>query len=185
MHCTLPIVMAIQVKVIMHIRKIVRGATALMGCALGLTACGGNHNAPTAEQQLQAMEQHGTLPKLDISNSLTGTDADGNGVRDDVDKLISAQPDMPAQRAALTQMAHSIQASLTSDATTVAATADLMNRAVACVFSQYEASKAAGQIKWIEEISINTLPRLNAYEAFNKAMSGSVTHSAKGVTCNV
>lgn len=168
-------------------RALGQGALAV-GCALWLAACG--HDAPpTVEQQLQALEQKGTLPQLDVTSSVTGTDSDANGVRDDLDKIIAAQPDTTAQRAALTQLARSIQASLagsSSDSAAVAATSSMMNRAVACVFSQYsDATKAAGQVKWIQEISVNTLPRLAAYEAFNHAMSGSVTHSATGAVCNV
>lgn len=184
----LPDVRGYVVKVSMQNNLTIGRAVLILSVGVWLTACGGNDAPPTVEQQLQAMEQKGTLPKLDVTDSVTGTDSDGNGVRDDLDKIIAAQPDMPAQRAALTQMAKSIQASLASsatDSTAVAATATLMNNAVACVFSQYaDATKAQGQVKWIQEISINTLPRLNAYEAFNHAMSGTVTHSATGAVCN-
>jgi CheY-like chemotaxis protein len=164
-------------------------APLIVGCTLGLVACGGNDASPTVEQQLQALEQAGTLPKLDITDSVTGTDGNANGVRDDVDKIIAAQPDTQVQRAALTQLAQSIQASLagsSSDSAAVAATSSKMNLAVACIFLRYaDATQAAGQVRWLQEISVNTLPRLNAYEAFNHAMSGSVTHSATGAVCNV
>ncbi len=164
-------------------------APLIVVCTLGLVACGGSDAPLTVEQQLQAMEQAGTLPKLDVTDSVTGTDGDANGVRDDVDKIIAAQSDTQVQRAALTQLAQSIQASLagsSSDSAAVAATSSKMNLAVACIFLRYtDATQAAGQVRWLEEISVNTMPRLNAYEAFNHAMSGSVTHSATGAVCNV
>ena len=75
---------------------------------------------------LQAKVAGGELPTLDASSSVTGAHVNSDGVRDDIDTLIAAQTDTPAQKAALTQVAQSIQGTLTlnvSDSTAVTAAA--------------------------------------------------------------
>ncbi len=136
---------------------------------------------------LQAQVASGVLPTLDITASVTGTDADNNGVRDDIDAVIAKQGDSSVQRAALTQFAQSIQATLTLDVTNQAAVTTVatgMRKAVACLFTQYDATTAGGHVRWLEEISINTMPRLQAYEQFNIAMNNSVTALETGTVCN-
>jgi hypothetical protein len=129
----------------------------------------------------------GVLPTLDVTSSITGTDADNNGVRDDIDAIIAKQTDTSVQRAALTQFAQSIQATLTLDVTNQSAVANVatgVRKAVACLFTQYDATTAAARVNWLQEISINTLPRLQAYDQFNIAMNNSVTSLVKGAVCN-
>ena len=136
---------------------------------------------------LQAKVAGGELPTLDVSSSVTGAQVNSDGVRDDIDTLIAAQTDTPAQKAALKQVAQSIQGTLTlnvSDSTAVTAAATGMRKAIACLFTQYDSTSAAGRFHWIQEISINTMPRLKAYDLFNVAMNISVTQMATGEVCN-
>ncbi len=90
---------------------------ALTGLALSLSACGGgskSSNPPTGPQPLketiQALEDSGKIPKLDRSNDLLGPDANSNGVRDDIDAWIAAQPITEVQKKAAQQMAKVQQA---------------------------------------------------------------------------
>jgi hypothetical protein len=161
---------------------------------LWLTACGGGSSAsqgppapPTVAASMMALVASGVLPTLDVTTSITGTDANNNGVRDDLDTLIAGQTDTPSQKAALTQAAQSIQATLTlntGDASAVATAATGMRKSIACLYAQYDAATAGGRFHWIQEMSINTMPRLKAYDAFNIAMNNSVTHLEQGAVCN-
>jgi hypothetical protein len=161
-----------------------------LGCAgIGLAACSQSHDTQQSAvlTELQALKTSGKLPALDTTASITGTDVNKNGVRDDLDTIIAAQTDLPVQRAALTQMAQAIQATLTLDttnATAVSAVATQVSRAVACVFAQYTTGNAGGRVTWIQELSINTMPRLLAYQQFNNAMNDSVTGVETGAVCN-
>ncbi len=164
-----------------------------IGGLLLLAGCGGTlPKASTADPaavraMLQAKVDSGELPTLDLTTSVTGTDADHNGVRDDIDGLIAKQPAVSGQMAALTQVAQSIQATLTldtKDPAAVAAVATSMSKAVACLFTQYDGPTAAGQFHWLQEMSINTMPRLQAYDLFNIAMNNSVNPLATGSVCN-
>ncbi|MEO6923282.1 MAG: hypothetical protein ABI142_05605 [Bryocella sp.] len=123
---------------------------------------------------------------MDTSNSLTGTDANGNGVRDDLDAYIAGLKDSPVQQKALTQLAQAIQATLSVDLTksTALAAASLnINRGVTCVWQTYTADQHA-KVQLVQELSINTLTRLNAYEKYNAARNGAVIPSLSGSTCN-
>ena len=160
----------------------------LLGVSV-LSACGGSKGSqPSAElQALKAMQAAGTLPTLDVGSSVTGTDADGNGVRDDIDKIIAAQTASAAQKSALTQLAQGIQATLTvsvTDPAAVALVADKLNLAVACVWSVNDNAKAPGQVRLLEELTVNTLPRLTAYEQYNYARNGAVIVLPTGVACH-
>jgi hypothetical protein len=176
----------------MNTRNGIARALVVAGCVLWLSACGGSSgsggsSASTVAAQLQALVASGALPTLDVSSSVTGTDADSNGVRDDIDAIIRAQSDTGTQKAALTQFAQSIQATLTLDATNssaVSAAAGSVRTAVACLFTQYDGATAAKRARWIQEISINTMVRLQAYDKFNAVMSGTVTPAATGAVCN-
>ncbi len=170
----------------------------IAACACWLVACGGDHDAPVAAapaapaasttlSQLQADVASGQLPTLDLTTSVAGTDADANGIRDDIDALIAKQPDLPAQRAALSQVAQSIQATLSLDpskADAGPAAAAGMRKAIACLFTQYDGPTASGKFHWLQEVSINTMVRLQAYDRFNIAMNNSATPMATGTVCN-
>lgn len=165
--------------------------TACIG-TLGIAGCGGgSSNVPaaapaTVAQTLQSLQSQGKLPTLDTSATVAGTDSDGNGVRDDLDKYLAALPDTAAQKNALTQLAQAIQASMLVDTTSAAAltaTSLALNRADTCVWAVYSAGQSA-KVQAIEELSVNTKTRLVAYEKYNAARHGAVVPSLSGSTCN-
>jgi hypothetical protein len=165
-------------------------------CALG--ACSKDHaaSAPaaadpsasaTVAEQLATLQQQQKLPTLDVSATVTGTDADANGVRDDIDQLIAAVPDTAIQKKALTQLAQAIQSSLSvdiSDSSAVGVVALNLNRADTCVWSVYPSGQTA-KVLMLEELTVNTPTRLGAYEAYNAARDGaSVSSIAAATACN-
>jgi hypothetical protein len=143
--------------------------------------------AATPLQTIQALQASGQLPMLDTSTSLTGTDSDQNGVRDDLDTYISGRKDTPVEKKALTQLAAAIQSTLTVDTTNasaLAATSLALNRADTCIWQQYKGNNPSLQTHTMEELSINTQVRLVAYEAYNAARNGAAIVSISGNTCN-
>ena len=177
--------------------KSLRGAASLPACVFSLMAwaalAGCSHGTigvvntnQTLGQQLQGLQANGTLPTLDVSSSLTGTDANGNGVRDDIDTYIAALPDTAVQKKALTQMAQALQMMLTVNTTSASAltAASLANnRAVTCVWSVYTSGQY-NKVFTMQEITMDTMVRLKAYELYNAARNGAVVPSLTGSTCN-
>ena len=171
--------------------------TRSMGAVLMLilSACGGGSSAsapdmssPTslASAILQA-ESTGAVPALNHDNTVLGPDVNGNGIRDDIDIYIAAQPDTPAQKAALSQMAAALQASLvvdtTNSASLLAVSTKIMN-GIACLYEDSVYSEAAHQkVDDFQKITVDTMIRLHAYEKYNQAMSGSVTKAPTGNSC--
>jgi len=136
------------------------------------------------------LKASGALQKVDRSSDLAGPDLNGNGVRDDIDVLIAAKYMTPAERAAATQVAKSIQASLVvdlSDTTAVRAISTSMSSAINCVFNTFtgnNGSPAAASVSpAIESASLNTKARLLKYLAFAKALDGTSMASPEGDTC--
>jgi hypothetical protein len=137
-------------------------------------------------QALQALQASGQIPVLDTTTSLTGTDADGNGVRDDIDKYIASLPDTAAQKKALTQMAQGLQTTLTVDTTNpnaLAAASLALNRGDKCIWQSYTSGQSAKALT-MEEFTMNTMPRLMAYDLYNAARNGAVVTPASGTVCN-
>ncbi len=164
---------------------------------LALSACGGGSSAsapdmstPTslASAILQA-ESTGAVPALNHDNTVLGPDVNGNGIRDDIDIYIAAQPDSTTQKAALSQMAAALQASLVVDTTNSAAlfaVTTKIDKGIDCLYSVY--SEAAYQkVNDFQKITVDTMTRLHAYEKYNQAMSGStgglVTKASEGNSC--
>jgi hypothetical protein len=161
------------------------GATTVPPAAIAATTTSVTPGEPTVAQTLQSLAAQGKLPQLDITNSLTGTDANGNGVRDDIDAYIAALTDTAAQKAALTQLGKAIQGTLTVDTTSapaLAATSLALNQAATCVWSVYSTGQSL-KVHTLQEISINTQQRLVAYEKYNTARDGAVVPSLSGNTC--
>lgn len=117
--------------------------------------------------------------RLDRSNSLGGPDKDSNGVRDDVDEWISAQPFTATQRQAMTQAAQALQLALLVDATdrkAALAVADKDSAAMDCVYAAFEPkspepNRLLGQL---EALTANTEARTRQYLLYNHALSGTV-----------
>jgi hypothetical protein len=165
---------------------------------LALSACSGKSNTTSSTsttttpsvsvaQALQALQANGTLPTLDTTSSLTGTDANSNGVRDDLDTYIAGLSDSATEKKALTQFAQAIQATMTVDTTNASALATAsanLNRGVHCIWIVYPAGQPHIKVVLIEELSANTLARFTAYEKYNTARNGAVLPAISGNTCN-
>ncbi|MHB1677529.1 MAG: hypothetical protein ACYCSS_08320 [Sulfuriferula sp.] len=162
---------------------------------LALSGCGGGSGSGSATPSTPASlanailqaESSGAVPKLNHDNTVLGPDVNGNGIRDDVDLYIAAQPDTPAQKAALSQMAVALQASMAVDTTNrnalLAVSTKMMN-GVACLFSVYNDMVGGQKSDDIEKITVDTMTRLHAYEKFNTAESGTIDTAPTGSGCD-
>lgn len=169
---------------------------AVMAAALCLCACGGggsSDQAPagaasnptpaqaasapasaastaTAAEAIAEMERSGTLPVLDRSATLVGIDANGDGIRDDLERHIAALPDADPQRAALRQLVQAQSALLAADAGQVEARAAKVVAAVACVWISYPADQAAQRVQEMRRLLLNTRERFAAWLRSNEAL---------------
>lgn len=162
--------------------------------ALLLSACGsGNGTGQNTPQSSNAFsesrlvaEKTGAIPVLDRTTSLLGTDADGNGVRDDIDAYINSLPDTALQKKALKQVATSLTETLTVDTlnpTAVSTAVTNSMNSIRCISAQY-GDNGYKSAKTIEKYTINTKERFVVYMKFNQEMSGKVwPMPAKGVNC--
>ncbi|WPX33714.1 hypothetical protein RHM62_07815 [Actimicrobium sp. CCC2.4] len=175
----------------------------LLGCtamAVTLAACGGRDNndapaqsqaaPPTAEAAIAQLENSGAIPKLDRSASLAGPDADGNGVRDDIDAYINGKFTDGKQRKAVLQDARAMQKAVLVDATDKVAAKTVSLRlmdSTSCLFSVFPdgagLTSPESVSRKIEAITSNTKSRLKAYLAYNKSLDGSVGSLPIGDTC--
>jgi hypothetical protein len=67
-------------------------------CSGGTSSSNKGTSATSLPEQIKALEDSGQLPKLDRSSDIRGPDADNNGIRDDIDAWIAAQPITDAQK---------------------------------------------------------------------------------------
>jgi hypothetical protein len=173
----------------------------LASSALALTACGGGSSDPTpapapapapaanarsTSEAIARLDATGQLPQLDRSAALAGPDANGNGVRDDVEALIAAKPDASPQKAALRQTSASLTAATvvdTSSDAAVRAAAKKLNDAIGCIWSQYPADQADKAVEEMRKVTVNTRARFDAYMKYNAARSGAVVSLSKEVVC--
>lgn len=138
------------------------------------------------EERLKALENSGQIPKLERGDTLAGTDANNNGVRDDIENYINKKYSEPKQRAAVIQTAKAMQKTLLADTTNSidvkSVNAEISN-AFQCVYSRFEVSERYVVTKEIEAVTTNTKSRLLAYLAFNKALNGTSWKKPEGDTC--
>jgi hypothetical protein len=180
---------------------------------LALSACGGGDGhisrstvqAPTGSssqpqsasdstQQLRTeiarLERDGVLPILDRSTDVQGPDANGNGVRDDIDAYIAALPITEIQRRAAAQMARVKQSQLLldpMDRSSVLAASERSMAAHKCVADVFEGSAAKGyagdlSLK-IEAATANTPERAKRYLRYMAALSGASVEYPDRNTC--
>lgn len=126
--------------------------------------------------------------QLDHSSDIKGTDADNNGIRDDIDAWIAAQPITDEQKKAACQMARAQQATLMADLTDKAALdqlGDRTMRGVDCLADRFEPDYQTGLdlSAKIEAITANTIERAKQYNAYNRSSSGGSGRLPKGDNC--
>lgn len=178
----------------MPIRRI---AFTLTAWTLGLSACGGGGakppkseppQPPTLALQIDTLEKDGKLPKLDRSSDIKGPDRDNNGIRDDIDAWIAAQPITEVQKKAAQQMAKVQQAKLMADLNDKVALQVLGDGSMAgvkCLRLSFMPDYQRGYdlSSQLEAMMANTKERAKQYIAYNRARSGSVTELPSGNTC--
>lgn len=141
-----------------------------------------NASSPTAG----AVEARAGIPMLDRGDTLVGTDRNSNGVRDDIEDYINSLPDKVSQKNALRQTGMAFTAVLS---TNVGNSADLsansakLSNASSCLFSRYPSALANKRAREMEKFHINTKQRFDAYDAYNRALSGSTSASPMGSGC--
>ena len=140
---------------------------------------------------MRTLEESDAIPKLDRGPSLEGADANGNGVRDDVDHFIERNYPSRPQQTAARQLAANLQETLTvdkQDRVALRAVSIAGIRAVHCVYLRFVGSndgKRAGAVVYeLEAITANTRARLKAYLAYNKAMDGTASSLPEEDTCD-
>jgi len=170
----------------------VRSYVGVLAFACMLTACGGGGNsASTPQGAIEQLEGTGELPKLEREPTLGGIDANGNGVRDDIEQHIAKTYVESAERKAAMQMARVFQRMLLvdkSDTAALDAVSEAGSRATACANAAFRtADGAIAQYRMttdIEAMTANTKTRLVAYLAYNKARSGTVSTMRGGDACD-
>lgn len=160
----------------------------LLGCGDGSGSSNTSSSpsgSPVADT-LRAMEATGELPVLDRTGTLTGIDADTNGVRDDMDVYIAGLSDTAPQKGALVQMARAINRTMTvevtNDTSLSVAAADLRD-AVNCIWSRYDPTAANTKVGDMRKLMVNTRLRYDAYGRYNQARNGAVVDLPAGDTC--
>ena len=130
------------------------------------------------------------IPYLDRTPTLSGVDANANGVRDDIDKYIASKYTIPAQAKAATQLARSMQSSILvdkTDASAVKAVALSIDRSVNCLHDRFTNTSgelaASAVLHILQSLTANTKTRLIAYLQFSSAMNGTVGTLPEGDTC--
>ena len=169
-------------------------SAALTAIAFSLSACGGGSvrsdppESATLAQQIETLEKSGQLPQLDRSSDIKGSDADNNGIRDDIDAWIAAQPITDVQKKAAQQAARVRQAELVVDLTNkteLDRLGDLSMASVTCLSDVFAPERQRGRDmgRQIEAITANTKERAKQYLAYNRAVSGSSGRLPEGNTC--
>ena len=152
-----------------------------------VNANAGVEESTSAKSQIEELERQGKLPQLNRSTSLTGPDANTNGIRDDVDAFIDTLLMASHQKLSAAQLAKGVQASLvvdiTNDSALREAVADISN-AVNCMSRLFPAIEERASVATaVEAVTANTIERTNQYIKFNNALSGTVSRLPEGDTC--
>ncbi|TNF57244.1 MAG: hypothetical protein EP308_02680 [Burkholderiales bacterium] len=150
---------------------------------LSLPACSDAPSPPA--------EASGQLPQLERLPLIGGVDADNDGVRDDIADHIRQTYTDPVQYRAAMQVARAYQNQLLVDKhdhIALQAASEQMMRAIACVNRRAFAGDGGERqslrlMDELEAMTTNTKERLQAYLAYNKARSGSMSVRAEGEVC--
>lgn len=140
---------------------------------------------------LLALEESKAIPKLERGNTISGVDSDSNGLRDDVERYISENYPIKAQKAAATQAARAIQKVLLitdlTDSALVHAASEKEAQGIQCIYSVFDGSADSMQpaqvVQELVSVTTNTKPRLLAYLAYSKALDGTSMELSEGDTC--
>jgi hypothetical protein len=167
-------------------------------CCL-LAACGGGSGSGSgggsgSPSSLSAMvaeqEAANVLPVYLANDSLEGQDADSNGVRDDLDRFLTARGYSDPQLRAATGLAGALRNTLQlpdGDAAAARAAAVGVSLNLSCVYEQFSdqtGDKAARNVALlIEGASFNTRARLEKYQRFNTLLAGTTQNLDDNDAC--
>ncbi|ALL71362.1 hypothetical protein K788_00009645 (plasmid) [Paraburkholderia caribensis MBA4] len=109
---------------------------------------------------------------MDRSDDIKGVDADGNGVRDDIDRRIAAYPLTTEQKALLIKFAGAVEAThrTTQDDNSIAATVNELQKGIVC--SAAAIPDYRSYVFELRAISLNTEARTKSYLQFQDKASG-------------
>lgn len=132
----------------------------------------------------------GARAEFDHGATIAGNDADSNGVRDDVDAYIRRTFPDPQRQAAALQFARALQAALLvslHDPDAVRLASASISDSISCIFSRFpgypDVPDPAQVSEELRKITVNTRLRWQAYDAYNRALSGSVFSLPDHDTC--
>jgi len=162
----------------------------LAGCGGGgggsSTGDTGSATSAKTTTEVMASVSASTL-QLDRSSAVAGTDANGDGVRDDVAAWIGAQNYATTMNAAALQLAGAYQVALTVDlanADALRAARQGASDAVECVMQRADSLDAGYKaVADLRRVSANTDARVAAYLAYAAAVTDTVVRSPEGTGC--
>jgi hypothetical protein len=165
----------------------------VIGCAL--TACSGGSDESQPNPTSGSSADRGTSGRIidneDLSPGLQGEDANRNGIRDDIDRLIAQRYAQTTEvRRAAEQKARALQRSLEATTREQALRAgDAIKRAAWCT-AQVISLDSPTQIQFwenmskdIEALTANTQERFRAYWETQQLMSGATFRQPDGNAC--
>ncbi len=177
-------------------QKTVALALGILASTFIFTACGGGSTSSTpASTPVATISVAAALTKLDSTDgnlaldrttSILGTDANSNGVRDDIDRYIEAKNDTAPQKQSMRMVSKSMTAAMVSTPTDEMAlrnAADTLNMAVACIWKNYPADIADKMVLEMRKVTINTKARYDAYMRYSALVAGTVIKLPKEVVC--
>lgn len=140
-------------------------------------------------ETIEELEASGAVPKLDRTDSLTGTDVDQNGVRDDIDAFVTREYSSEPEWKAATQTARALQKGLLVEEGDVNSAKAIMRetaRGIDCIYEKFPVGspKSAAQVsRELEALTTNTKARLLAHLRFSKTLDGTSWSSPGKGTC--
>lgn len=146
----------------------------------------------SAAHAVARLETEGQIPVLDRGPSLAGPDANGNGIRDDIDTYL-AKLNLPLPlRLAAEQLARGFQSAVALNSADKALTAPIDERiknGVSCVWSRFPkvitpGALTAGQmVSTLQKLTANTEARTLSYLKYNGSLNGTVASLPQGDGC--
>lgn len=174
------------------ILSVLVGSLLLVGCGGEDKNISKEDSAPPVKTEvspvaaLKQLEQSGDLPILNRDSTISGVDANNNGVRDDIDQYVNSLPDTATQKKALLQVSKSLNIAMTVNVNNQNQVIDAANNisgSIKCIYSLYTPEIAPEKQADMEKFTVNTTERVAAYEQFNTAVSGSSFVLPQGDGC--
>ena len=134
---------------------------------------------------LDYLQSVGGAPVLDRTDTISGVDANGDGVRDDIATYVASLPDSEKQRKSLIQFHKALNMAMQADRNdrlSLRNAANAISMGITCLSNAYE-NDSNEKRKEIRKLTINTRVRYDAYARFNSSMSGSTLRIEREAEC--